>query len=310
VLRSYPTTSARLPLVHRPQRVSVRRSRLLRERGSYLILLRTLTRTPSLRYTILNKEGLGGSDSVRTPLDPNIPLVPNPEGNSGSRSNSFARLLRELQYIANATRPDITYAVNRLASYTANPSLQHVTAIKRILRYLSGTRSHGIIYKALPQQQDLFHGFADAAFMNSDERLSTSGYVFIASNGAITWSLKKQAIQAQSSTEAEYVALSEALREACWLRNLHTELGLLPSNQPTKIYGDNEGSLAMARNPQLHQRSKHIDLHWHWIRQMVQDNVINVESCRNPKQTADVLTKALPRLKHTQHVAEMGLASI
>ena len=146
--------------------------------------------------------------------------------------------------------------------------------------------------------------------MNSDKRKSMSGYVFIASNGAITWSSKKQAIQAQSSTEAEYVALSEAARKACWLRNLHTELGLLSSNTPTKLYGDNEGSLVMARNPQLHQRSKHIDLRWHWIRQMVQDNVINVESCCNPKQTADVLTKALPRPKHTKHIAEMGLASI
>jgi len=146
--------------------------------------------------------------------------------------------------------------------------------------------------------------------MNSDKRKSMSRYVFIASNGAITWSSKKQAIQAQSSTEAEYVALSEAAREACWLRNLHTKLGLLSSNTPTKLYGDNEGSLAMARNPQLHQRSKHIDLRWHWIRQMVQDNVINVESCRDPEQTADVLTKALPRPKHTKHIAEMGLASI
>jgi len=146
--------------------------------------------------------------------------------------------------------------------------------------------------------------------MNSDKHKSTSGYVFIASNRAITWSLKKQAIQVQSSMEAKYVTLSEAAQEACWLRNLHTELGLLSSNMPTKLYGDNEGSLAMARNPQLHQCSKHIDLRWHWICQMVQDNVINVESCCNPKQTADVLTKVLLHPKHTKHVAEMELASI
>jgi len=136
-----------------------------------------ITRTPdaiaisSSKYieSILIKEGLGQSNSVSTPLDPNIPLEPNPEGNFGSQSNSFTRLLGELQYIANAMRPDITYAVNRLGSYTANPSLQHVTALKRILRYLLGTRSHGIIYKALPHQQELFFGFVDAAYMNSDE---------------------------------------------------------------------------------------------------------------------------------------------
>jgi len=89
--------------------------------------------------TILQKEGLDSSDSVSTPLDPNVTLVPNPKGKNGSRSNLFARLLRELQYIANTMRPDISYAVNRLALYTANPSLQHNMAIKRILRYLSGT---------------------------------------------------------------------------------------------------------------------------------------------------------------------------
>jgi len=260
--------------------------------------------------SILIKEGLGQSNSVSTPIDPNIPLEPNPKGNFGSQSNSFARLLRELQYIVNATCPDITYAVNRLGSYTANPSLQHVTALKHILWYLLGTRSHGIIYKVLSHQQELFFGFADAAYMNLDKCKSMSGYVFIASNGAITWSSKKQAIQVQSSTEAKYVALSEATHEACWLWNLHTELGLLSSNTPTKLYGDNEGSLAMARNPQLHQHSKHINLCWHWICQMVQDNIINVESCCDPKQTADVLTKVLPHPKHMKHVMEMGLASI
>ena len=78
-------------------------------------------------------------NAVSTPLDPNMQLVPNPEGNIGNRSNSFARLLGELQYIANATRPDILYMVNWLALYTANPSLQHTTALKRILHYLAGT---------------------------------------------------------------------------------------------------------------------------------------------------------------------------
>src|SRR4029077_10296689 len=144
----------------------------------------------------------------------------------------------EVQYIATATRPDIQYAVNRLASYTANPSLQHSTALKRILRYLSGTRSHGIVYTAVPQDSD-FYGYSDAAFMNAEDRKSTTGYVFLAGNGAITWCSKRQSLQAQSSTEAEYVALSEAAREASWLRNLYSELGLLNHKKPMLIRGDN-----------------------------------------------------------------------
>ena len=259
--------------------------------------------------SILRKEGLERSNAVSTPLDPNVILVPNPEGNAGDRSNSFARLLGELQYIACATRPDIQYAVNRLASYTANPSLQHTTALKRILRYLSGTRSHGIVYKSTPDQPD-FYGYADAAYMNGDELRSTTGYVFMAGDGAISWCSKRQISRALSSTAAEYVALSEASREACWLRNLYWELGLLNQRVPTMIRGDNEGSLAMARNPQYHKRSKHIDLRWHWIRELIEDGVVTVDGCRDPDQTADILTKALHRQKHQKHAKEMGLVSI
>jgi len=172
--------------------------------------------------SILEKELLERCNPVSTPLDPNIPLEPNPEGNEGDRSNSYARLLGELQYIASATRPDITYAVNRLASYTANPSLQHTTALKRILRYLCGTQSYCITYKAVSEKVDFFSGYADAAYANADEGRSTTGYVFLAGEGAITWSSKKQISTALSSTQVEYVALSEAAREACWLRNFET----------------------------------------------------------------------------------------
>ena len=125
---------------------------------------------------ILQREGLTKANAVGMPLDPNVALEPNPDGNVGDRSNSYARLLGELQFLANATRPEIAYAVNRLASYTANPSMQHTTALKRILRYLSGTRSYGITYNLNPQYLALL-GYADAAYANADDLKSTSGYV-------------------------------------------------------------------------------------------------------------------------------------
>jgi hypothetical protein len=137
-----------------------------------------------------------------------------------------------------------------------------------------------------------------------------SGYVFLAGNGAITWSSRKQISVALSSTEAEYVALSEAAREACWLRNLYSELGLLQVGIPMLIRGNNEGSIAMAKNPQFHKRSKHIEIRWHWVRDLVQAGKICVESIRDPEQTADVLTKALPRPKYQKHTADMGLVSV
>jgi hypothetical protein len=262
---------------------------------------------------ILKQQGMQDANPVGMPMDPNIKLEPNPDGGDGNRSNSFAKLLGELQFLANATRPDIAYAVNRLASYTANPSLQHSTALKRILRYLAGTRDYGITYRKptedSPISPNAFYGFADAAYANTDDYKSTSGYVFLASGGAVSWRLKKQTTIALSSTEAEYVALSEAGREASWLRSLHDELGD-KQNKPTLIKGDNDGSIAMARNPQFHKRSKHIATRWHWVRDLVEDRALTIESCRDPQQTADVLTKALPKPKHQRHTQEMGLAPI
>jgi hypothetical protein len=120
------------------------------------------------------------------PLDPNSPLKPNPEGNVGSHSNSFVRLLEELQFIVNATRPNIAYTVNRLASYTTNPSLQHVAALKRILQYLADMKAYGIIYKVLPEQPSFFFRYADTSYGNTDDCRSISRYIFLAENGAIT----------------------------------------------------------------------------------------------------------------------------
>jgi hypothetical protein len=96
--------------------------------------------------SILRKEHMDTANPVGMPLDPNVVLEPNPDGNTGDCSNSYARLIGELQFIANVTRPDIAYAISRLSSYTANPTLQHVSALKWVLRYLSGTRSYGITY--------------------------------------------------------------------------------------------------------------------------------------------------------------------
>ena len=106
------------------------------------------------------------------------------------------------------------------------------------------------------------------------------------------------------------MALSEAAQEACWLRSLYSKLGLLQEEVPTLIQGDNEGSIAMAKNPQFHKHSKHIAIRWHWVHNLVQEGKIYVDSCRDPEQTADVLMKALPCLKHKKHTSDMGLVSV
>ena len=169
---------------------------------------------------------------------------------------------------------------------------------------------HGIVYKALHQEPSFFFEYTDASYGNADNCRSISRYVFLARDGAITWCLRKQTTIVLSLTEAEYMALSEAAREACWLRSLYSKLGLLQEEVPTLIWGDNKGSIAMVKNPQFHKRSKHIVIHWHWVHNLVQEGKIYVDSCRDPEQTADVLMKALPRPKHQKHASNMGLVSV
>jgi hypothetical protein len=121
--------------------------------------------------SILKREGMESANPVAMPMDPNIKLEPNPDSSKGNKSNLYACLLGELQFLTNATRPDISYMVNRLAAYTANPSLQHVGAIKHVLRYLAGTKSVGITYERQSQhtKDDPFHGYSDTAFAGADD---------------------------------------------------------------------------------------------------------------------------------------------
>jgi hypothetical protein len=125
--------------------------------------------------------------------------------------------------------------------------MQHTSALKQVLQYLAGTRTLGITYSGNSGQREtnLFQGYADAVFANVDGCKSTSGYIFKSGGGAITWCSKKQTTIVLLLTEAEYIALSEASREVCWLRNLYAELGE-SQNEPSVIMGDNEGAIAMA----------------------------------------------------------------
>jgi hypothetical protein len=188
--------------------------------------------------------------------------------------------------------------------------MAHYTAAKRLLRYVAGIKDYGITYTNKPhesQGKNLAFGYSDASFTNADNHKSISGYVFLSHRGAITWGSKKQAIIALSSTEAEYVALSEASREAMWLRALYKELGF-EQIEPTLILGDNDGSIAMAKNPQFHKRAKNIDIPWHWMCEHVKEESIIIKDCCDPQQTADILTKSLQRPKFIWHVTELDLS--
>jgi hypothetical protein len=145
--------------------------------------------------SILKWKGMKNCHPVKTPLDPNIVITRNPQGEDGDHQNAFASLIGLLQYLSMATWLNISYTINQLSTYMANSSLAHQSATKRILHYLVGTKTKGIIYWA--EHMDLqgdnpFYGYADAAYVNLEDYHSTSRYVFIVNMGAITWGSHKQ----------------------------------------------------------------------------------------------------------------------
>jgi len=256
--------------------------------------------------SILEKYGLKDANSVSTPLDPNVKLEPLESTDSATADGNYASLTGSLMYAAIGTRPDIAYATNKLCSFNANPSLIHWSAAKRVLRYLKGTKEKGITYRKGGDNKNRLYGYADASFATNSDRSSTSGHVFLLNKGAITWGSRKQRIIALSTAEAEYSAMAEAGRRLTWLRNLYYEIGYT-QNEPTVLYADNQSAIAIATNLQYHQRSMHFPICQHYIRQKIRDGDARLEYCTTNEMTADIFTKALPRIKHTQHTQTLGL---
>jgi hypothetical protein len=181
--------------------------------------------------------------------------------------------------------------------------------LKQIIRYLAGTKDYGITYHKSYKQTAPLNTYTDAGFANTDEKKSTTRIAIISAGGAVLWKSKKQTLSALSTTEAEYIALAHSGTEARWLRNLYTELGF-PNSNPLLIRCDNLGAISMAENPFITPRLRHIDLKYHSIRQLVAKKVISIKACCDAEQTADILTKPLPRPKHKQHTSELGVVPV
>ena len=166
--------------------------------------------------------------------------------------------------------------------------------VKRVLRYLKGTFNYGLKFSVHAERTEL-NGYSVADWAGDvDTRRSTSGYAFQFGNGTISWSSRKQPTVTKSSTEAEYVALSSATQEAIWLRRLMKDLGE-QTDAPTTIDEDNQGAIELARNAKYHNRTKHIDICHHFVREKVISNEIRVIYCRTQDMVADIMTKGLPK---------------
>ena len=206
-------------------------------------------------------------------------------------------MVGSLLYAAMVTRPDIAYAVQALGRHLQGTTDEHFVAAKRVLRYLKGTKELGLKYGTSSGGKPIVVGYADADWASDKEtRRSVTGYLFILNGAAISWSSKLQPTVALSSSESEYMAACYAAQEAIYFRRLMRSLGFA-QGEPTIIHEDNMGCIGMSENPILHQRSKHIDIRYHFLREAVSNGQVLLTFIPTAEQIADLLTKALPKAR-------------
>lgn len=245
---------------------------------------------PSYTEKILQKYGMAECKAVSTPASPDVKLVPCANPDDVCDQQAYQAIVGSLLYLSTKTRPDIAYAVSCIARFSAKPTREHWTAVKRVLRYLQGTSKFGLLYGNVSVN---VVGYSDADWAGDiGDRKSTSGYVFLLGGAAISWKSSKQTCVALSTAEAEYIALSAASQEAVWLQQLFSDL-LNERIQETVIFEDNQLAICLAKNQQVHGRSKHIDIKFHYIRELVEDGKINLVYCASEDMIADILTKPL-----------------
>jgi hypothetical protein len=252
---------------------------------------------------LLLQHGMQDCKSAPMPLNPGMPLSASVGDALSAAEYPYRQLVGQLMYIAVTTRPDIAFAVGALARHLAQPTTAHWHAAQHVLRYLAGTRSLGIMYGS---NKPLLLGYSDADFAGDpDSRKSTSGYVFLLCGGAVSWSSRKQATVAASTTEAEYMACASAVKEALWLRMLLNDLGVAVG--PVNIMADNQSAIKIMRNPVSSMRSKHIDVAHHFVRERIARKEVVVAYVSTDAMVADVMTKALPTVKHVACCNGMGM---
>ena len=218
----------------------------------------------------------------------------------------YQHRIGQLNWLSRATRPDITFATQKLSQHAHKPAQRHQGAVDYLLGYLAMTSSLRIRYSNRAHVS--IEGYADADYASDETRRSTMGYVFMFAGGPITWSSRLQRSVSTSTTEAEYYAYAYAGKEAVWLRALLAQLGFEEYLQgPTVIRGDNQGGIALVRNPEFHARTKHIDVSAHYIRELAEDQTIALEYIKTEHMLADILTKLLKKVKHLRNVQQLGL---
>ncbi|GEM11437.1 gag-Pol polyprotein [Rhodotorula toruloides] len=244
-----------------------------------------------------------GRRTAPTPMVPNQQLVPAPDDHVPTPDfrRRYLQAVGSLMYAMLGTRVDLAHVVGVLGRHAARPDNTHWAAVLRALQYIRGTLDYGLEYT--PDSSPL-RGFE--AYSDSDwgacptTSRSTMGYVFLLANGAVSWSSKLQPRVTASSREAEYLGLSHACKETVYLTQLLGELGF-PAEGAAVLYGDNQGANALSKDPQFHNRTRHLRLTEHFVREQVQDGSICVEYIPTARMLAGAMTKSLPAPLFERH---------
>ncbi|KAL0402265.1 UNVERIFIED_CONTAM: Retrovirus-related Pol polyprotein from transposon RE1 [Sesamum latifolium] len=238
---------------------------------------------------LLKKFGMLKCKSISTPVEPHAKMCAH-EGQDLEDATMYRKLVGSLIYLT-LTRPDISFAVGVMSLYMQNPKKPHLEAVRRILRYMKGTLSYGIMFQKCDACRLV--GYCDADYAGDhDTRRSTTGYIFMLGSGAVSWCSKRQPTVSLSMTEAEYRAAAMAAQEITWLVQLLKELHQ-PIEYGVPLYCDNLSVIRLAENPVFHAKTKHVEVHYHFIREKVLQEEIKLKHVGTKRQVADLFTKGL-----------------
>ena len=244
---------------------------------------------------------------VSTPLEARVKFTTTEE-NDRVNVTSYRSLIDSLRYLTH-TRPDLLYFVGILSRYMEKPSQEHLNAVKRVIRYAKGTVDYGLLYKKGESNSELID-YSDIDFAGDvGDRKSTSGHIFFLGEMAISWSSQKQSIVALSSCEAEYIAATRAACQALWMKRLISELKH-EEQKGVKLMVDNQSVITLSKNPVHHNRTKHIDTRYHFIRQCIEDKNIEIVFIRTENQLVDIFTKALGMMKFQEMRSQIVVSNI
>jgi len=259
--------------------------------------------------SILCQYGLQDLKPISIPMDTNIQLT---IAQSPSTTAKFAQMrnvpyheaVRSLMYAALGTHPNIAFVIQTVSHFLTKPGLTHWEAVKRIFRYLKGTMELWLTYGT--SKMDLT-GYADADSSMAKDQHAISEYAFLIHGGAILWSTKQQEIIALLRTKAEYVAITHGMKEALWLRSLLSQLFNIVLDSTT-LFSDNQSAIQLTKDHQYYARTKHIGIHFCFVRYIVEGGSIRLVYCSTNDMTADTLIKALPSTKVKHFASQLGLS--